>query len=335
MKFSVGYQLFSDSGFIDKIAEYKEDIDEVYFSWADFPNGRNNQIKRSDMTPLEALEKMNADLKKLSESGISMNLLFNATCYGKDSQSRAFFEKVGDSIDLVQRRYGLKSVTTASPLIAKFIKVNFSGVDVRASVNMCIGTKEGMDYVKGSFDSFYLKRELNRDFAAIKCLKAWCDENGKKLYALANSGCLNNCSAHTFHDNLVSHESEISAMDNGYVFEGICHGYLKDAENILKLPEITNFIRPEDVHLYEGLFPAMKLATRVNADPIKILDAYIKNKKFVGSVLSLLEPNHTMTIRPYFYENSLIESKTENDKLIYQGTEKALIKLEEDVYANE
>lgn len=334
MKFSVGYQLFSDSEFTDKIMEYKEDIDEVYFSWADFPNGRNNQIKRRDMTSFEALKKMNDDLKKLSENGLSFNLLFNATCYGKNSQSRAFFEKVGDTVDFVKRSYGLKSVTTASPLIAKFVKANFSGVDVRASVNMCIGSEEGMDYVKNSFDSFYLKRELNRDFDAIERLKSWCDKNGKKLYALSNSGCLNNCSAHTFHDNLVSHENEIAEMDNGYAFEGICHAYLKNEENISKLAEITNFIRPEDIYLYEGFFPSIKLATRVNASPIKILDAYIKNKKFTGSVLSLLEPNHTETIKPYFLENSLIEKKVINKKLIY-NTEKALIKLKEVFYANE
>ena len=334
MKFSVGYQLFSDSEFTDKITEYKEHIDEVYFSWADFPNGRNNQIKRGDMTSFEALKKMDCDLKKLSGNGLSFNLLFNATCYGKDSQSRVFFEKVGDTVDFVKRSYGLKSVTTASPLIAKFIKANFSGVDVRASVNMCIGSEEGMDYVKNSFDSFYLKRELNRDFDAIERLKSWCDKNGKKLYALSNSGCLNNCSAHTFHDNLVSHENEIAEMDNGYAFEGICHAYLKNEENISKLAEITNFIRPEDIYLYEGLFPSMKLATRVNANPVKILDAYIKNKKFTGSVLSLLEPNHTATIKPYFFENSLIEKNVTNNKLIY-NTEKAFIKLEEVFYANE
>ena len=63
-----------------------------------------------------------------------------------------------------------------------------------------------------------MKREFNRDFNAIKKLKNWYDENGKSLHILANSGCLNHCSAHMFHDNLVSHESEISKMDNCYEF---------------------------------------------------------------------------------------------------------------------
>ena len=36
LKFSVGYQLYKDSEFINKIIEYKANIYEVYFSWGDF-----------------------------------------------------------------------------------------------------------------------------------------------------------------------------------------------------------------------------------------------------------------------------------------------------------
>ena len=51
LKFSVGYQLTKSSDFIQKLIEYKARIYEVYFSWGNFPNGRNNQIKRADMLP--------------------------------------------------------------------------------------------------------------------------------------------------------------------------------------------------------------------------------------------------------------------------------------------
>lgn len=334
MKFSVGYQLFPDTNFLEKIVTLKESISEVYFSWADFPNGRNNQIKRIDMTPWEAQAKQMSDLEKLSKEDIKLNLLFNATCYGKDSQSRAFFEKIGDTVDFVISKYGLASVTTTSPLIAEFIKRNFSEIDVRASVNMSVGSIEGMDYIKDSFDSFYLKRELNRDFGKIKELKKWCNENGKVLHALANSGCLNNCSAHIFHDNLVSHESKISVMDNGFTFEGVCKKYLKDKKNLFALFEYTSYIRPEDVYLYEEFFSAMKLATRVNQNPNKILDAYIKNKKYAGSTLDLLEPNHTGVIYPYFLDNSKMVSEIKDNRLTYENSKDAIIKFEEDYYAN-
>ena len=106
-------------------------------------------------------------------------------------------------------------------------------------------------------------------------------------------------------------------------------GLLKDPENLRTILDITNFIRPEDVGLYEGLFPALKLATRVSGNPQRILRAYIENGRFSGSVLDLLEPNHTNTIYPYLLENSKITRTATEDKLTYSGLESALIRLGE------
>ena len=300
MKFSVGYQLFKNDEFIDEIVKFKESISEVYFSWGDFPNGRNLQTERLDMYSWQAQQKQMQDLKKLSEEKIGLNLLFNGNCYGKDSQSRAFFEKIGDTVDFIKDSYGLNSVTTTSPLIAKFLKNNFENLHIRASVNMEIGSIEGMKYISEYFDSFYMKRELNRNFDAIEKLHSWCEEKGKELYLLANSGCLNNCSVHNFHDNLVAHENEISKMDNAYDFRGICKEFLKKEENYIALIENTNFVRPEDIYMYESYFKAAKLATRVNPRPIRILESYIRGS-YSGNILELLEPVHN--IYPYIVEN--------------------------------
>ena len=149
------------------------------------------------------------------------------------------------------------------------------------------------------------------------------------MYLLANSGCLNDCSAHTFHDNLVAHEEGAAKMDNGYQFTGVCKKYLSQEKNRHVLLDGTNYIRPEDVELYETLVPAMKLATRVHENPSRILRAYIERKKFVGNMASLLEPNHAGTIYPYVLENGKIERKIENGKLIYANGENAFVKLEE------
>ena len=57
MKFSVGYRLCKANDFIESIIKRKGSVSEVYFSWGDFANGRNNQIKHSDMTPWQAQQK--------------------------------------------------------------------------------------------------------------------------------------------------------------------------------------------------------------------------------------------------------------------------------------
>ena len=317
MKFSIGYRLLQDDSLVNAILKYRENINEVYFSMYNSKSGRGNSWM-GDFNSFDAKEKQQRELKLLHENGIKTNLLLNATCYGKDSLSRNFYNELGDMIDYCTESFGVKCVTTTSPIIAKFVKQNFEDVSTRASVNMEIGTTEGMDYVAGYFDSFYMKREYNRNFEHIEKLKKWCDINGKKMHLLANSGCLNNCSCHFFHDNLVAHENEISAMDNAYRFDGICKEYLSDENNLSKLKDITNFVRPEDIHLYEGFFEAAKLATRVSDNPVRIIESYVKGK-YSGNILELLEPRHN--IYPYVLENGkeLVLKKIHSDTPVFDG----------------
>ena len=49
-------------------------------------------------------------------------------------------------------------------------------------------------------------------------------------------------------------------MDNAYDFHGICKEYLKEEKHYQALIDNTNFVRPEDMHLYEPYFEAAKLA---------------------------------------------------------------------------
>ena len=302
--FNVGLPIDPKPGFIEKIVEHKNSISEVYFSWGSFPGGRHAQTFSENSYPWEAEAKLIETLRYLSSEGLHFNLLFNANCYGQESLSRALFTKIGDTVDYVASEFGLSSVTTTSPLIAGFIKDNFEEIKTRASVNMEIGSVEGMDYLADKFDGYYMKREHNKNLAKIKELRAWCDKNSKGLYLLANSGCLNNCSAHIFHDNLVAHEAEISKYDNAYKFSGICHAYLKDRmEQYLR---ITNFIRPEDLHLVSDYFDGIKLATRVNPNPARLLDAYVRGS-YRGQLTSLLEPDHSGVFYPNIIENSNID----------------------------
>ena len=316
LKFIVGLADGKDN-LTDCIEKNKDHISEVYFSWGDFASGRNRLAECEGRTLWEIQQGQVRTLEKLSHLGIRFNLLFNANCYGKSSQSRAFFDKVGNTADYIINNFGLSSVTTASPLIAKFFKNNFKDIEIRASVNMEVGTTVGMDYISDVFDSFYLKREYNRDLEKLKTARRWCDENGKKLYGLANSGCLKNCSAHTFHDNLVAHEAEIAKMDNAYEFHGMCKEYLKKEEHYQALIDNTNFIRPEDMHRYESYFEAAKLATRVHKNPSMVLRSYCR-ERYSGNILELLEPAHN--IYPYVIENGqpLQLKKIETDIPIYQ-----------------
>ena len=289
MKFSVGYQ--ADAAWVDALVARQDALYDVYFAFGAMPSGRKAVTGTTGVSPVDAVERQLEDLGRLADAGIPLHLLFNANCYGAKAQARSFFAEIGETIERFADG-ALTGVTTTSPLIAKFVKDNFPQLETRASVNMEIGTEEGMDYLADLFDGFYLKRELNRDLAAVHRIKGWCDAHGKKLYILANSGCLNFCSSHVFHDNLVAHEAEIAREDNGYAYGGTCWTWLARPENRAKWMERTNWIAPEDVPKYEGLCTAMKLATRINAHPVRILESYATGSH-IGNVMSLLEPDHS------------------------------------------
>lgn len=304
MKFSVGYPINKTAGFADTVLKYRENIAEVYFSFGGFANGRGGKQSGS-ISELLYTENQLEDFNKLNDGDMRFNWLLNAACYGGESLSRSFFCNVGDTADFLKTRFRLDSVTTTSPLIARFFKDNFNDVDVRASVNTEIGSTDGAEYLKQYFDSFYLKRECNRDFAGIKKFKDWCNKNGKRLYGLANSGCLNFCSAHTFHDSLVAHENEIALRDNAYSFKGQCFPFLESETARESWLRITNFIRPEDALLYDDYFDGLKLATRVTDNPRRIIEAYCRGR-FSGNTLELLEPNHAELFYPFVVENKRI-----------------------------
>ena len=303
MRYMIGYQRMRDDRLKTTILRYKESISEIYFSWGEMPSGRGTMEKSGNLFPFEAQREMLEELKEYSRSGIGMNLLLNGNCYGRMSQARVFFEKIGETVEFLSDHIRLTSVTTTSPLIAKFIRQNFADLETRASVNMEIGTVQGMDYLSDVFDGYYMKRELNRNRKEIRKLHAWCQSNGKKLYGLANSGCLNYCFAHVFHDNLVAHEDEIRAMDNAYDFRGACHDYLKKEEKRIHFLRDTNFIRPEDVALYEPYFDALKLATRVNRNPAAVVEAYLTHH-YRGNLPDLMEPDHAEAFYPDVIENT-------------------------------
>lgn len=303
MRLLVGYQMCRTPDFLHEMIAHKDQIGEVYFSWDTMPSGRSAVGANLDLLPWEASQRQREELKTLAEAGIGLNLLLNANCYGASSLERSFYQSTGDLIDCLRSEWNLVSITTTSPVIGRFVRENFPGLEVRASVNMEIGTPEGMDYLADCFDSFYIKRELNRNMDALKRLRGHCDETGKRMYLLANSGCLNNCSARQFHDNLVAHEQEIARRDNAFTFRSACREFLGKGTNRTQLLRLSNWIRPEDLHHYESLADGIKLATRTSPNPISILKAYTA-ERYSGNVLDLLEPNYAGLFYPEVLSNS-------------------------------
>lgn len=181
LKLAIGYQLPNFGCFADIVAEYAEAIGEVYFPWMGVQGGRGLSI--SDSAGQQQLEE---ELAAIRGMGIKLNLLWNATCYGERAISTELEKQVLEAVRQLTDCGGLETVTTTSLFVASTLQNHFPNVEVRASVNMGIGSISGMRYVQDYFDGFYLQRELNRFQEQIKPLRQWCDTNGKKLFMLTN-----------------------------------------------------------------------------------------------------------------------------------------------------
>lgn len=305
MKFAVGYQPLDDRGdrFAALVRDYREHVAEVYFPWVGAPSGRAALGLQRGAVDWNAQLRLENDLLALREMGVGLDLLFNANCYGARAVSTSLENEVLSVLahlgDLVG---GVDTVTTTSLTVARTVKKQCPDIEVRASVNMRIGTVQGMAHAAGLFDGYYVQRDVQRDLDTVRTLKRWADAHDKRLYMLANSGCLRYCPGQTFHDNMVAHDREIDEAKN---IEGwtpyVCWNLLRDRSNWPALLQAT-WVRPEDIHHYEGLFPVVKLATRMHDHPRLVLHAYA-HRRYDGNLLDLLEPGFAPAFAPQIIAN--------------------------------
>ncbi|MCX7048470.1 MAG: hypothetical protein NTX50_23665 [Candidatus Sumerlaeota bacterium] len=306
MKFAVGYQLAEpgEELFVEMVRDHLGDVAEVYFPWDSMPSGRAALTERRGYIDWSAQVRIEDDLRALRQMGVRLNLLFNANCYGERAVSQFLENQVASVLEHLERVAGrIDTVTTASLAVARTVKRHFPTVEVRASVNMRIGTVQGMSYVAGLFDSYCVQRDFNRDLKRLAELKEWADGSGKKLEILANSGCLAFCSGQTFHDNLVAHEKDIDETVNIHDWTPmVCWNLLRDRAHWPVILQAT-WIRPEDLHHYEGLFDLVKLATRMHERPRLVIAAYAR-RSYQGNLLDLFEPGYGPALAPHVLDNT-------------------------------
>ena len=305
LKLSVGYQYSEKFLFSKIVSDYAQSIEEVYFPWVDAASGRSMIGGYDGYFDYGLQNILIGELKKIKELGIKLDLLYNANCYGEDAMSEVLRGKVYSVIDFLDDN-GIKVdvITTTSPAIACMVKEQYPEIELKASVNMKISTVKGMQYVAHLFDSFCVAKECNRDIEKLKMLKAWAQENGKKITILANSGCMRDCSGQIFHDNMVAHEYEISKQKNINFLPYMCWQYLKDKANYPAVLQNT-WIRPEDIDNYEGLVDTVKLATRAHQLPGMVIGAYAR-RMYSGNLLDLFEPGFGPAFAPYAIDSSKI-----------------------------
>ncbi len=289
MKFAIGYQEpVNGELFSGIVADYSPAIGEVYFPWSGHASGRPG----SPVPDWGAQERLESELQLIRRLGVKLDLLFNANCYGADALSAKLECEI---LGVLERLDSLgilpEIVTTTSPFVAEIIREAVPGIELRASVNMRIDTLSAIDYLGDRFDSFYLRRDIQRNLERVRMFSEYCRERGKKLCLLANSGCLRSCPVQTFHDNFVAHSSEAATRrpSPGHEEPAICWAFYRDPAHRVEFLK-SSWIRPEDIGRYEGIVDTVKLATRQHDRPRMVIGAYLSGR-YNGNLAALMEPN--------------------------------------------
>ncbi len=179
MRFSVGYNPGGegDERFPDIVSDYLPDVAEVYFAWGGAPSGRAPLARAGSEDERELLALQAEDLRALRGMGVRLNLLFNANCYGGRAVSADFERELDATLDAVGGKLGgpVEAVTTASPFVARAAKRHAPDTEVRASVNLRLGTARAMEQVADLFDAYCVQRDVQRDLGRMRRLRAWAD----------------------------------------------------------------------------------------------------------------------------------------------------------------
>ena len=289
---------FYNEPFIRACTPWRERIAEVFFAWPGVLSCRPAPA----FNP-EVRERLFSDLRWARKEGILLDTLFNCNCYGDIAISCELSDFVRSVLAEMEGE-GLfpDIVTTTSPFIATVLRREFPSLEIRGSVNMRIHGTLGFEYVDNLFDSFYVSREYQRDFAYLEACRKWALKAGKKIGMQLNSGCLRQCPYQQFHDNLHGH-NRIGQSKRGDAL-AFTPFLCKSVYAQKKFSEFirATWVRPEDTPLFEPYVSVMKLATRRVSNPTEILNAYA-SYSFDGNLLRLMDPNHAEFFQPYEIDN--------------------------------
>lgn len=279
------------------VGRYLDSLCEVYYPWPGVVNARGFT---------EGADEMHArlvdDLKWCRECGLTLDFLVNGTCYGDKTFTSAHRDELCVALEDM-RAAGIfpDVVTTANVYTAKILRTEYPRIEIRASVNWRIDSTLALEYLGDLIDSFYICRDIQRDFPTLERFKYWAERHGKKMCILANSGCIRNCPGKTLHETIIAHDADWrgEATRLGFSPQYCETVYMGDVpEAFLR----STWIRPEDIHLFQPYATVFKLSTRKVSNPDEILKAY-SSRSYDGDTARIMDPGHRFGI--YKIDNKL------------------------------
>ena len=219
---------------------------------------------------------------------LQFNYLLNAACLGNREFDRGWQRDLRRLLDWLAE-LGVETVTVSLPFLLETVKRNYPQFRVKVGVFAKISTpQQAAHWERLGADCLTLESfSVNRVFARLRALRAAV---ACELQLLANSNCLQSCPFSPYHMVGLSHASR---PGRGRFFVDYC--LLRCST--LKLAEPANYvrsewIRPEDLHLYEEIgYDSFKLVERGAPSEVLLtrVQAYAA-RRYDGNLLDLIQP---------------------------------------------
>jgi collagenase-like PrtC family protease len=221
--------------------------------------------------------------------GFEFNYLLNGACLDNKELTKKGQKQIHQTLKWMLD-IGITSTTVTNPILLRIIKKNYPQLKVRISVFAEVDHPRKIEYWEKNGADIVCLRSLsaNRDLNALKAMRK---ATNLELELLANGNCIQSCSLGIAHMNLISHSSQSRHEEGGYVIDHCLlecsKAKMKDPVNFVR----SDWIRPEDLHLYEALgYHTFKLVDRSLPTDIMLtrIKAYAE-RRYDGNLLDLIQ----------------------------------------------
>lgn len=223
-------------------------------------------------------------------AGIRFNYLLNGACLDNREFTRQGQKEIRSLLDWLSE-IGVEAVTLSSPFLLRIVKECYPHLRTRISVFACVDhVRKARMWQDLGADSLVLDSLLvNREFRLLKAIR---QNVSLELELMVNNSCLSSCAFSHYHMNTLAHASQSNHPSRGFFIDWC---FLRCTMMKLRNPVDyirSEWIRPEDLHLYEGLgYERFKVTER--GAPTDVLVARVKaytERRYDGNLLDLVQP---------------------------------------------
>ena len=230
------------------------------------------------------------------------DVVVNTTCPLGGEPTRRALERFDRYLVRLEKA-GVDGVIVADPWLLRVASDVFDRVIV--SCLAFVNTPEKAEFFADHATAVTLDTNINRDLDTIKAISEIID-----VKLIVNEGCLKDCPFRPFHFNLFSHMygPDRTTLYDDYYYRRCMLERVKHPELIIKSP----WVRPEDLHWYDGLVTGFKVGGRSYEVGwiVRAVRAYVEGR-YEGNLLDVLDCPREL--RDHFYvDNAKLEGAMEH-----------------------